>query len=156
MGEFNFVHCLETYLKKLMKLGHEGIPQGPFLPRVPWNYPHRVHFGSIWDSMSVQEAYFFRLEVEWALNSCRNGMIILFLVEVNDHSIPFLVEWSKGLLPTRDVYLSLMKCHLILTLQKYATHFRPTPHFWAQRKLVPLKDFFSVLLYIHHYYCDFY
>ena len=28
--KFKFVHCLETYLKKLMILGHEGTLQAPF------------------------------------------------------------------------------------------------------------------------------
>ena len=32
--KFKFVRCLETYLKKLISLGHEGTLPGPFLPRV--------------------------------------------------------------------------------------------------------------------------
>ena len=32
--KFMFVRCLETYLKKLISLGHEGTLPGPFLPRV--------------------------------------------------------------------------------------------------------------------------
>ena len=32
--KFKFVLCLETYLKKLISLGHEGTLPGPFLPRV--------------------------------------------------------------------------------------------------------------------------
>ena len=36
-GKFKFVHCLETYLKRLISLGHEGTLSGPFLQRVPRN-----------------------------------------------------------------------------------------------------------------------
>ena len=32
--KFKFVRWLETYLKKLISLGHEGTLPGPFLPRV--------------------------------------------------------------------------------------------------------------------------
>ena len=32
--KFEFVRWLETYLKKLISLGHEGTLPGPFLPRV--------------------------------------------------------------------------------------------------------------------------
>ena len=32
--KFEFVRWLETYLKKLFSLGHEGTLPGPFLPRV--------------------------------------------------------------------------------------------------------------------------
>ena len=32
--KFKFVRCLETYLKKLISLGHEGTLPGPFLPRL--------------------------------------------------------------------------------------------------------------------------
>ena len=34
--KFKFVHCLETYVKKLVSLDHEGTLEGPFLSRVPW------------------------------------------------------------------------------------------------------------------------
>ena len=32
--KFKFVVCLETYLKKLVSLDHEGTLEGPFLSRV--------------------------------------------------------------------------------------------------------------------------
>ena len=43
--KFKFVRCLETYVKILVSLDHEGTLEGPFLSRVPWNLPRRVHFG---------------------------------------------------------------------------------------------------------------
>ena len=34
--KFNIASCLETYLKKMMILGHEGTLQGPFYQGSPW------------------------------------------------------------------------------------------------------------------------
>ena len=40
-----FLSCLKVYLKKLITLDHEGVLEGPFLPRVLQNLPRRIHFG---------------------------------------------------------------------------------------------------------------
>ena len=40
-----FVRCLETYLKKLISLGHEETLPGPFIPWVPRNLPRWVYVG---------------------------------------------------------------------------------------------------------------
>ena len=113
----------------------------------------------------------FLLEWNGSFHSCRNGVtpfessqngmttpllqewsVIPFCLEENYHFIPFLVEWSNGFIPTGDFYICLMKGHSTLTICNPFPAYLP---FLSTAKThSPIRLFF-ILLYIHHYHCEF-